>query len=51
MRKRQMPFFGDVMRADGLENSAVTGRISGSTSRGSPRKKYMDTMKEMIGAE
>ena len=49
MRKRQMAFFGHVIRADGLENLAVTGRIAGSRSRGRPRKKYMDGMKEMIG--
>ena len=47
--KRQMKFLGHVIRADGLENLAVTGRIAGSRSRGRPRKKYLDKMKEAIG--
>ena len=51
MRKRQITFFGHVMRADVLENLAVTGRIAGSRGRGRPRKKYMDVMREMIGAK
>ena len=37
------------MRADGLENLAITGRISGSRGRGRPRKKYLDRLKELIG--
>ena len=49
VRKRQMTFLGHVMRADGLENLAMTGRIAGSRSRGRPRKKYLDKMKEIIG--
>ena len=49
VRKRQMKFLGHVIRADGLENLAVTGRIAGSRSRGRPRKKYLDKMKEAIG--
>ena len=51
VRKRQMSFFGHVMRAEGLENLAMTGRIAGSRSRGRPRKKYLDRMKEIIGGE
>ena len=49
IRKRQMAFLGHVIRADGLENLAVTGRIAGSRSRGRPRVKYLDRMKEYIG--
>ena len=49
VRKRQMSFLGHVMRADGLENLVMTGRISGTRSRGRPRKKYLDRMKEIIG--
>ena len=49
VRKRQMTFLGHVMRADGLENLAMTGRIAGRRSRGRPRKKYLDKMKEIIG--
>ena len=49
VRKRQMAFLGHVVRADGLENLAVTGRIAGTRSRGRPRIKYLDRMKEYIG--
>ena len=48
LRKRQMGFLGHVMRAGGLENLAMTGRISGSRGRGRPRKKYLDRMKENL---
>ena len=37
------------MRENGLENLTVSGRIGGGRSRGQPRKKYLDKMKEMIG--
>ena len=47
--KRQMTFFGHIMRAEGLENLATTGRIAGTRSRGRPRKKYLDRMREIIG--
>ena len=49
LRKRQMGFLGHVIREDGLENLAMTGRIAGSRGRGRPRKKYLDRMKELIG--
>ena len=47
--KRQIAFSGHVMRADGLENLGITGRIAGIRSRGRPRKKYLDRMTETIG--
>ena len=49
VRRRQMTFFGHIVRANGLENLVVTGRIAGTRSRGRPRKKYLDQMKEVIG--
>ena len=49
VRKRQMAFLGHVIRADGLENLAITGRIAGSRSRGRPRMKYLDRMREYVG--
>ena len=49
VRQRQMTFLGHVIRADGLENLTITGRIAGSRSRGRPRMKYVDRMKEYIG--
>ena len=51
VRRRQIAFLGHVMRADGIENLAVTGRIAGTRSRGRSRKKYLDRMKEVIGGE
>ena len=50
IRKRLITFLEHVMRADGLEKLVVTGRIPGSRSRGRPRKKYVDVMKEVIGS-
>ena len=49
VRRRQMKFLGHIIRADGLENLAVTGRIAGSRSRGRPREKYLDKLREAIG--
>ena len=49
VRRRQMSFLGHIMREDGLENLTVTGRIAGGRSRGRPRKKYLDRMREIIG--
>ena len=44
-----MAFFGHIVRANGLENLVVTGRIAGTRSRERPRKKYLDQMNEKIG--
>ena len=44
-----MAFLGHIMREDGLENLTVTEGIAGGRSRGRPRKKYLDRMREMIG--
>ena len=37
IRKRQMEFFGHVMRRESLEHLAVTGKIEEKRGRGSPR--------------
>ena len=44
-----MKFLGHIIRADGLENLAVTGRVAGSRGRGRPREKYLDKLREAIG--
>ena len=49
VKRRQMAFLGHIIRANGLENLVVTGTIAGTRSRGRPRKKYFDQMKEVIG--
>ena len=49
VRRRQMAFFGHIMRANGLENLMEMGRTAGTRSRGIPRRKYLDQLKEVIG--
>ena len=49
LRKRHMSFLGHVIRADGLENLTMTGKIACSRERGRLRKKYLDTVRELIG--
>ena len=44
-----MAFFGHIVRANGLKILVVTGRIAGTRSRGRPRKKYLNQLKEVIG--
>ena len=44
-----MAFFGHIVRENGLENLVVTGRTTGTRSRGRPRKKCLNQMKEVIG--
>ena len=39
VRKRQLKFFGHVMRREGLEKGVVTGLIEGSRGKGRPRDK------------
>ena len=51
VRKRQMIFLVHVIRVDGLENLAITGRVAASRGRRKPRLKYLDRMKEYIGGE
>ena len=40
VRKRQLNFFGHIMRREGLENIIVTGMVEGRRGRGRPRTKY-----------
>ena len=40
IRKRQMEFFGHVMRREGLEHLAVTGKIERKKGRRRPRVGY-----------
>jgi hypothetical protein len=44
IRKRQLEFFGHVMRKGGLENIATTGKIEGKRARGRQRIKYLDSL-------
>ena len=38
VRRRQMVFLGHIVRADGLENLAMTSRIAAARNRGKPRR-------------
>ena len=45
VRRRQMTFLGHIMRAKGLKNLAVTGRLADTISRGRTMMNYLNQMK------
>ena len=49
--KRQMEFFGHVIRKEELENLLVTGFIEGKRARGRQRETYLQNMKGMTPIE
>merc|ERR1719244_2287 len=42
IRNRQLRFLGHVIRKDGVEKLALTGKIEGKRDRGRQRLKYLD---------
>ena len=40
IRKRQLQFFGHIIRADGIEKQISSGEICGTKSKGRQRTKY-----------
>ena len=48
-RTKQMRFLRHLMRKDGLENLALTGKIEGKRSRGRKRSLWMANLNEWIG--
>ena len=48
-RTKQMRFLGHLMRKDGLENLALTGKIEGMSSRGRKQSLCMANLNEWIG--
>ena len=48
IRKRQLQFLEHVMRKEGLENLAITGRIDGTGSRGRPRRTYLESLSKWM---
>ena len=44
IRTRQLRFLGHVIRKDGLENLALTGKIEGKRSRGRKRMLWMASL-------
>ena len=49
IRKRQLEFFGHVMRKEGLEELFITGKIEGRRDRGRQRLTYLDSMAKWTG--
>ena len=49
IRTKQMRFLGHLMRKDGLENLALTGKIEGRGSRGRQWSLWMANVNEWIG--
>ena len=49
--KRQMKFFGHIIRKEKLENLVVTGSIEGKRARERQRETYLQTMKGMMPIE
>ena len=45
IRVRQLNFLGHIIRRDGLENLAMTGRIEGKRSSGWRRVTWMSSVK------
>ena len=48
IRTRQMRFLGHVIRKDGLENLALTGKIEGKRGRGRKRMLWMTSLNAWI---
>ena len=48
IRTRQLRFLGYVIRKDGLENLALTGKIEGKRSRGRKRMLWMTSINAWI---
>ena len=44
IRRRQLSFLGHVIRKEGLEELALTGKVQGRKGRGRPRGTYMKSM-------
>ena len=51
IRKRQIEFFGHVIRNKELENIIVTGKLDGKRSRGRPRLTNLNSLSRWFGVE
>lgn len=49
VKKRKLQFFGHVIRAQNLTTHLLEGRIDGRRSRGRPRRRWGDDIKEWSG--
>ena len=46
--KRQLKFVGHIERKGGFESIYMIGEMEGRRDRGRPRKKYLNSMKEIV---
>ena len=51
IRKRQLNFFGHMIRKDGLEKQLLCGKINGVKSRGRQRTKYTDSLSGFVAGK
>ena len=45
MPKAALSYLGHVMRAGGMEDDTMLGRMNGARKRGIPRQRWLDTLK------
>ena len=45
MTKAASSYFGNVVRAGGMEDDVMFGRMNGARKRGRPRQRWLDTLK------
>ncbi|GFS16781.1 eukaryotic translation initiation factor 3 subunit F [Elysia marginata] len=48
IRKRQMEFFGQINRHDGLEKLMLHGKVEGRRARGRKRQTFMNSLSRFI---
>ena len=41
-----LSYFGHVVRAGGMEDDVMLGRMNGASKRGRPRQRWLDTLKD-----
>ena len=44
VRKAALSYFGHVVRAGGMEDDVMLGRMNGARKRGRPRQRWLDTL-------
>ncbi len=49
IKKRQLRYFGHVVRHDSLQKTIMTGKIAGKRDRGRQRRKWTDGIAEWMG--
>ncbi|XP_078665790.1 uncharacterized protein LOC144908131 [Branchiostoma floridae x Branchiostoma belcheri] len=49
IRRRKLQYFGHVLRAQNISTHILQGRICGSRSRGRPRRRWVDDIRDWTG--